>query len=438
MLNFGIMGTGVGWPSGTGKTEALPQERCMDDSGEFNDAVPVSVYNGPRDYRTQGRHGMFPETQHDECERFNYLAHVNRYVRERMLPNVEKAYYARVAPKLEQALGRKPEHRNEIRKALLNDPAFQTYSAFKRANMEQRQQAGRWVALRQAESLAEKAAELTDGDNLVLNPDLKIPRYVTEVHHHCMPGSYYQENFQGDVTNGANYDCGFFVTIGGDNDPWLDGKGRSIAAVVNERFPGLAPKRILDLGCTIGHSTVSLARAFPDAEVIAVDVGAPVLRYAAARAKSMGVDNIKFVQADATNLTMFEDESFDLVVSMILLHEISYAAMRGIFKESYRVLKPGGVTAHCDICRNTEAVPLYDQAMRDWDAFYNNEPFWTSLRDIDQFDYLGAAGFPEKGFFHAAPLYDTHFEQQPSSVGSGRIPPERSKGTNTHLVGAQK
>ena len=38
-------------------------------------------------------------------------------------------------------------------KALLADPVFQTWSALKRMTMEQRQQAGRWASIRQAESL---------------------------------------------------------------------------------------------------------------------------------------------------------------------------------------------------------------------------------------------------------------------------------------------
>ena len=31
-------------------------------------------YNGPPDYRVVGRHDVFPNTTHDEIERFNFLA----------------------------------------------------------------------------------------------------------------------------------------------------------------------------------------------------------------------------------------------------------------------------------------------------------------------------------------------------------------------------
>lgn len=397
-------------------------------------------YDGPRDYRTQGRHGVFPETSHDEVERFNYLAHVNLYVRSRIQPAIETAYDVRVVPKFERENGRAPDSRSEARKALLEEPVYQYYSVFRKLNMEQRQQAGRWVALRQAEELAAKAAVLIDGDpRLELDPALQIPQYMADVHHHCMPGSYYQENFPGDVTNAANYDCGFFVTIGGANEPWLDGMGKSIAAAIQRYHPSLKPKRILDLGCTIGHNALSIARAFPDAEVVAVDVGAPVLRYALARAKSLGVENIRFVQADASDLSRFEDGSFDLITSLTLMHEVTYPVMRKVYNETYRLLRKGGVAAHCDVTGNTAAVSLCTQAVRDWDSYHNNEPFWKSLRDSDPHDYFAQAGFSEDSFFHAAPIFDRYWaDEDMTQVSPGRIPISAGAEFGVQLAGAVK
>ena len=400
----------------------------------------AAAYAGPRDYRSQGRHAVFPETNHDECERFNYLAHVNRYIRGNIQPHIEDAYDARVEPKFVREHGRKPDSRSEVRKALASEPMFQYYSALRRLNMEQRQQAGRWVALRQAEELAAKAAALTDGDpRLQLDPDLKIPHYLTDVHHHCMPGSYYEENFPGDVTNAANYDCGFFVTIGGAEEPWLDGMGASIARAIKQRFPELKPSRILDLGSTLGHNVLAIAKAFPEAEVTAVDIGAPMLRYGLARAKSLGVENIRFVQADATDLVQFEDESFDLITSLTLLHEVSFPALRRIFAECYRLLRAGGVVAHSDVTGNTSVVSLCTQAVRDWDSYFNNEPFWKSLRDIDQHEYLRQAGFREEGFFYAAPIFDRYWgDEDRTRVLDGRMPAETSRDFGVQMAGAQK
>ncbi len=399
-----------------------------------------TAYMGPRDYRTQGRHAVFPATSHDEVERFNYLTHVNRYVRGKIQPHIEEAYLARVEPRFEREHGRKPANRSEARKVLIDEPIYQYYSVLRRLNMEQRQQAGRWVALRQAEELAEKAAALTDGDpRLKLDPNLKLPAYITEVHHHCMPGSYYQENFPGDVTNAANYDCGFFVTIGGAEEPWLDGMGGSIAHAIKRRFPDLQPKRILDMGCTLGHNALSIARVFPEAEVVAVDLAAPMLRYGLARAKSLGIENVRFVQADASDLARFEDGGFDLITSLTLMHEVTYPVLKSIFAETYRLLRGGGIAAHCDVTGNTSAVSLCTQVVRDWDSYHNNEPFWKSLRDIDPHEYYKMAGFDEEEFFHAAPIFDRYWgDEDKTQVRNGRIPAECGKDFGVQLAGARK
>ena len=58
-------------------------------------------------------------------------------------------------------------------------------------------------------------------------------------------------------------------------------------AWVQEKQPSLAPKTILDMGCAIGNSTLAWSRAFPKAQVHGIDVGAPVLRYAHARAQEL-------------------------------------------------------------------------------------------------------------------------------------------------------
>ena len=356
---------------------------------------------GPPDYRVVGRHGLFPDTSHDEIERINYLAQMNRHLAARVMPGVKAAYETRVEPAFDRANGRGPTDRHEVRKALLGDPAFQTWSALRRLTMEQRQQAGRWTTLRQSEALAARAVAATDGDDrLALDAKLPIPRYVAAVDHHCMPGSYHAEAFPGDVSGAANYDHAGFVTTGGLLGRYSDGGGRAVAAWIRREMPDFAPRDILEIGATVGHSTLPIAEAFPEARMVAVDLGAPVLRYALARAKSLGIDNVRFVQASGEDLSMFPDASFDWVQTTMFLHELSTTALANILRECRRVLRPGGIMLHVEQPQYAPDMPLFEQAIRDWDAFYNNEPFWSRLHELDLDAAIVAAGFDADSLLH--------------------------------------
>jgi SAM-dependent methyltransferase len=370
------------------------------DAASHQSAIPPA-YDGPPDYRQVGRHGVFPEMSHDEIERLNFLAQMNRHLATRIMPYVRSAWEARGNSQFQAEQGRAPEDRHEVRRALLQEPAFRTWSALRRLTMEQRQQAGRWVTLRQAETLAARAKALTEGDpRLTLDPALPIPRYISAIDHHCMPGSYHTENFPGDVSGAANYDHGIFATTGGQLGRYTDGGGHGVVQWMRRHRPDFAPKRILEIGATVGHSLLPIASAYPDAEIIAVDVGAPVLRYALARSKSLGIDNLRVIQADATNLSFLADGSFDWVQSTMFLHELSGPAMRAIFAECFRLLRPGGIMLHVEQPQYSAGMPLFEQAMRDWDAFYNNEPFWSTMHGLDLDGFVVEAGFARENLLH--------------------------------------
>ena len=359
-------------------------------------------YEGPPDYRVAGQHGMYPNVSHDESARFNFLAQMNRHLSTQVMPFIGKAYEARIEPERIKTEGKPFASRHEVRKALAKDPIWQWWSALRRATMESRQQAGRWVVLRQADELNTKAADLTNSDpRLLLDSKLPLPRGVEAIDHHCMPGSYHTELVEGDITGPANYDIGLFATTGGMLGLYNDGGGKAVAEWVRKNLgEDFKPKRILDIGCGLGHNVLPLAEAFPEAEVIGIDVGAPMLRYGLARAKSMGIENVKFIQGDAADLSSFDDESFDWVQSTMFLHETSYKTMPHIFSESFRVLKKDGIVLHVEQPQYDSSMSLFEQAMRDWDAFYNNEPFWTKMHEVDLDDWMIRAGFKQDDLIH--------------------------------------
>lgn len=352
----------------------------------------------PPSWQHVGRHDVFPQSGHDDTARFDFLANMNGYLSTRLSPKVRVAYEKRVKPAFEQAQGRAPETRHEVRKAMIGDPIYQTWSALRRNTMEMRQQAGRGMVLRQLAPLIDKARALNDGSpTLQLDPSVKVPRHVSAVDIHCMPGGYHTELVADDISAGANYDAGIFATTGGMLGRYNDGGGQALAQWLKQEHPDFKPRRILDLGCSVGHNVVPLAQAFPDAEVIAVDVAAPMLRYGHARARSMGVDNLTFRQADAEALD-YPDGHFDIVSTAMFWHESSAKSMPRTLKEVHRLLAHGGLSANLEQPQYHGMDP-YEAFVRDWDAYNNNEPFWSVMHEYDLRAMMAAAGFEDSKYF---------------------------------------
>ena len=358
--------------------------------------------NVPPTWDKVGKHALFPDAKHDEIARFNFLANLNMHLSGEVLPGVKESYEKVALPTFRAEQGREPESRHEVREVMQHQPAYQWWSALRRSTMEMRQQAGRSLVLRQLDNLNKVAASYNEGaETLVLNPDSVLPEYVSVVDTHCMPGSYHTSLVEGDVSAGANYDSGLFVTTVGQLGSMTDGGGRAISDWLKSDHPEFTPKRILDIGCTIGHNIVPIAQAFPDAEVIAVDVSAPVLRYGHARAKALGVNNITFMQVNAEDLSQFADESFDLITTSMVLHELSAKSLPKILSEISRLQTPGGLSVHLEQPQYA-GRPVFEQFLRDWDTWNNNEPFWGTMHDIDLVEMIDQTGLPAELQFTTA------------------------------------
>ena len=109
------------------------------------------------------------------------------------------------------------------------------------------------------------------------------------------------------------------------------------------RLPLAPGHRVLDLCCGAGASAIPAARAVGEAgRVLGVDVAAPLLELARARAAGEGLANIEFRHGDATR-TGLPDGSFDAVVCVFgVFFARDMAAFAG---EMWRLVAPGGVLA---------------------------------------------------------------------------------------------
>jgi SAM-dependent methyltransferase len=101
-----------------------------------------------------------------------------------------------------------------------------------------------------------------------------------------------------------------------------------------ERLPS-PPHRVLDLGTGTGKAARAVAKRFPQAEVVGVDLSPAMIEEARKVLPAELSGRVRFEVADASRLP-FQDKTFDLVV---LLNMIPF------FGELARVTSPGGRVA---------------------------------------------------------------------------------------------
>ena len=336
--------------------------------------------------RPRPAHGLLPVLRHDERSRGEFVGALRAQLARSLTPGVRTVFERCVAPAFSAEHGRQIADFREARRVMERNDYYQFWSALQRGSQEltwsavieptERVHGDLTDAFRDAAGKA--TAPAANRGTLRLNPALIVPRYHTAADIHLQPGGYHTEFAPDDVAAGAVYDQALGLYSNGSSGPLNEVFAERLMGFMDARVSGIAPRRVLDMGCAIGNSTLPWARRFPAAEVHGIDVAAPQLRYAHARAESLGV-RAHFSQQNA-EATDFRDGSFDLIVSHIMLHETSRSALPRILAECRRLLAPDGLMLHLEVPRGRST---FEKFAYNWESWNNNETFAVFLTDLD-------------------------------------------------------
>ena len=314
--------------------------------------------------------------------------------------------------------GRAPANRREVKASMEDMFFYRGASALGRAAQEYVWDVCGEPIERQLDTLIARAKPRnTSTSTLRLNPSLKMPDYLEAVDIHVMPGNFQTEIAEDDVFAGVLYDHGVHVFTYGGLGAYNGGYGISISQFIKERFPDFTPSRILEIGCGTGHTTLPVVDTWPQAEYHATDIAAPTLRHAFGRADSLG-KTIHFSQQDATALD-FPDDSFDLVFSVIVHHEMPAPVIEANLRECYRVLKPGGMMLH-DGSLTQRNDPPAAKFISSWFSYNINEPFSGAYMGMDFRKACVDAGFAAEDVFS--------YEASEAVYLKGQLPPPHYRG----------
>ena len=271
----------------------------------------------------------------------------------------------------------------DVAEAVEDTVLYQSFAWLER-HLQRMKYAGRYGLIPYHDERRSELLKSIESDDaaLELNPDLDLPAYYTGVDIHQHPGGVWSDD-----TSGLVYERGARSTT-----PLL-GK---VHKDLHDRFTDIAvehgaPVSVLDMGCGFGKSTQPFVQRFPDCRIEAIDLSGPCVSLAAHAARKAQAKNVRFRQMDAC-ATDYEDESFDLVTSSMVIHELPPKTIHAMLDEAYRVLEPGGRMVHLDFYCLPDAFRRflhYGHARR------NNEPYMPPLAEMDLAGVLAKKGFTD-------------------------------------------
>lgn len=143
---------------------------------------------------------------------------------------------------------------------------------------------------------------------------------------------------------------------------------------------------VLDLGAGGGFDCFLAAKQVgPSGRVIGVDMTADMVSKARKNATTLGADNVEFQLGEIEHLPV-ADDTVDVILSNCVINLSPDKAT--VFRDAYRVLKPGGRLAISDVVATSEFPP---EVRRNVDALTGCLAGASSVDDIEQF--LRQAGF---------------------------------------------
>jgi len=145
---------------------------------------------------------------------------------------------------------------------------------------------------------------------------------------------------------------------------------------------------VLDLGSGGGLDCFLAAqRVGPQGKVIGLDMTPDMIQLATANAEKLSLDNVEFRLGEMEHMPI-ESDSVDVVISNCVIN--LSPDKDAVFKELFRVLKPGGRLCVSDIVTHGELPASVRESLEQWACCVGG-----ALEEKDYLDKIRAAGFVE-------------------------------------------
>jgi ubiquinone/menaquinone biosynthesis C-methylase UbiE len=205
-----------------------------------------------------------------------------------------------------------------------------------------------------------------------------------------------------------------------ENLTWTEAQDRlrsSFHQVLAQYGPE-AVQDVLDIGCSVGISTLALHRYYQQRQnhpvrTVGLDLSPYMLAVAKRRDTQGEIAEWRHAQAEATG---FPDASFDLVTLQFVVHELPRQATQAILQEAQRILRPGGVLAIVDNNPKSPVIQNLPPAL--FTLMKSTEPWSDDYYTFDVEAALQQAGLDYQITVASDPRHRTIVGRKPESGAS--------------------
>ncbi len=148
--------------------------------------------------------------------------------------------------------------------------------------------------------------------------------------------------------------------------------------------------RILDIATGTGRTLMQIRGAFPEVELLGIDLSGEYLRQASHFLNSRGKKFAQLIRANAEKIP-FPNSSMQALTCVFLLHELPRKARQNVIDECWRVIEPGGVFVLADSIQ-IEDSPQFSVIMEDFHKIFH-EPYYNDYIHDNIKEKLIKSGF---------------------------------------------
>ncbi|MBD2207079.1 class I SAM-dependent methyltransferase [Calothrix sp. FACHB-1219] len=257
-----------------------------------------------------------------------------------------------------------------------------------------------------------KSSGITEQITKMTNPDVVYPDYYKVPFH-----AYSEGNLCWDAafeTESATYSMALRVWPK-ENLTWEVAHAR-LRGSFHQVLATYAPQEvrdILDIGCSVGVSTLALHRYYQQKQSHPVrTVGLDLSPYMLTVARNLDTKGeiTEWIHAQAEN-TKLPDNSFDLVTLQFVTHELPGYASQAIFAEALRLLRPGGAIAIVDNNPKSQVIQNLPPVL--FTLMKSTEPWSDDYYTFDIEATLQAVGFAPPVTVASDPRHRTIVARKP-------------------------